>query len=288
MLYIGNVIRPPSEADSALLQVAVGCPHNQCTFCGAYKDVKHHLRSSESLFKQLHWTAHHRPHCTRVFLADGDALAISQKRLKEIFEQIRHILPNARRISLYGSSRSIRTKGVHRLRQLKERGLDRIYMGVESGLHTILAKIRKGDDVAGMEHAATIVLNAGLFLSVTVLLGLGGKELSREHAMATAALLNSMKPNQIAVLTLMVLENTELGAEIRRGCFQTLSSEEILHELYVLISQLTTRSQFHANHASSYLPLAGRLPKDREKLLHQIVRGIEGDTPLVPEYWRTL
>lgn len=250
--------------------------------------MQHKVRSEEAVERQLLLAAKTRPESTRVFLADGDVLALSHRKLKTLFQKVKHYLPATRRISLYGSSRSIRTKGTDKISELRDLGLDRVYMGVESGSDTLLSKIHKGDTSAGMIEAGEIIRKAGPFLSVTILLGLGGKEFSHEHSTETARLLNTLRPHQIAVLTLMILPNTELGKETELGNFTPLESEEILKELYHLVSLLDVTCQFHANHASSYLPLQGRLPRDKQSLLNEISRGISGERPLVPEYWRAL
>ena len=168
-------------------------------------------------------------------------------------------------------------------------GLDRVYMGLESGCDTVLQAVKKGETAASMLAAGRKITAAGLFLSVTVLLGLGGTALSTQHAIDTAEVLNKMAPHQIAALTLMPLENTRLGREVAAGAFTLPSPSEILQELHLLISHLqSVKCQFHANHASSYLPLAGRLPRDKDTFLASIAMALNGATPLVPEYRRAL
>ncbi len=289
MDYQGNVIRPPSEARSIILQVTVGCSHNKCTFCGAYKDQRFAIKPDHVIESDLDYAARHYSQSNRIFLADGDVLILPQKRLVSLLVSIRKKLSGVRRIRLYGNAKSIRTKSLDELIELKALGLDRIYMGLESGCDTVLQNIRKNDTSKGMIAAAQAVKDAGLFLSVTALLGLGGKEYSLQHSLDTARTLNSMQPNQIAVLTLMILENTPLAQDVKSGTFKLLSPVDILKELYHLVENLNgVRCQFHANHASSYLPLAGRLPKDHQFLLDQISMAIEGSITTTPEHRRAL
>ncbi len=295
MNYIGNVIRPPSEANAIILQVTVGCSYNKCTFCGAYKESKENkesqfrIKSEKTVEADLEFARKYYRDKNRVFLADGDVLILSHNRLVRIFEKIREYLPWVKRISLYGNAKAIRSKTAFQLQDLSQRGLERVYMGLESGCNEILHQVKKGETAATMIAAGQRIREAGIFLSVTVLLGLGGVKLSQRHAVDTAAVLSSMAPRQIAALTLMPLPNTELGEAVQNGTFTLPSPQEILNELQLLISHLKdVRCQFHANHASSYLPLAGRLPKDKERLLAAIELAIKGTTPIVPEYWRAL
>jgi radical SAM superfamily enzyme YgiQ (UPF0313 family) len=288
MQYVGNVIRPPSEADSIILQVTVGCTHNKCTFCGAYKDVRFSIKDEQTVDADLDFASHYCRRAKRLFLADGDVLALSQRRLTSLFAKIHHKLPWIKRISLYGNARAVRHKSLAQLQELKELGLDRVYLGLESGCNEVLAYVGKGETAQSMIDAAEKVNAAGLFLSVTVLLGLGGTDRSRQHIEKTAATLNRMKPRQVAALTLMVLANTSLGEEVQAERFIVAEPEQILAELYQLVSRLDTRCQFHANHASSYLPIGGRLPHDRDRILYEISQALSGTMPLVPEYRRAL
>ncbi len=289
MHYVGNIIRPPSEAHSIILQVTTGCSHNKCTFCGAYKEQPFAIKDVEIVKEDLQFAQTHCKRQKRLFLADGDVLILSQKRLTALLTEIRTQLPWVKKVSLYGSATSVRSKTIEQLQQLKALGLDRVYMGLESGCDAILEKVQKNDTASGMISAANAVREAGLYLSVTALLGLGEMKLSEQHALETANTLNLMKPHQIAVLTLMVLENTPLFQEVQRGDFTLLSPEETLTELHQLVENLDgVRCQFHANHASSYLPLAGRLPKDKEVLLEQIAMALKGAISTVPEHRRAL
>ncbi|MGB3211965.1 MAG: radical SAM protein [Desulforhopalus sp.] len=289
MNYVGNVIRPPSEANSIILQVTVGCSYNKCTFCGAYKDTVFQLKAKETIEADLQFAAKYCRNQKRLFLADGDVLILSQRRLVQLFQRIRQHLPWVTRISMYGNARAIRNKTIDQLLELKSMGLDRVYLGLESGYDKILQDVRKGETAATMIAAGKKIREAEIFLSVTILLGLGGTTFSFQHAVDTANVLNQMSPNQIAALTLIPLQNTTLGRQVTAGRFNLPRPTEILKELHVLISHLKNiKCQFHANHASSYLPLAGRLPRDTGTFLSFIEKAMNGSTPLTPENRRAL
>ncbi len=289
MQYIGNIIRPPSEADSIILQVTVGCSYNKCTFCGAYKEQSFAIKSEQVVDEDLQFARSYCRNQKRLFLADGDVLILSQRRLVEILLKIRKNLPWVTKVSLYGNARAVRNKSLTQLQELKGLGLDRIYLGLESGCTEVLDLVQKGETHETMVDAGRKIRQAGLFLSVTALLGLGGSVLSEKHAKETAEALNKIGPNQIAVLTLMILQNSPLGQYAASGDFILPDSQQMLRELHLLISGLNSnRCQFHANHASSYLPLAGRLPRDKDVLLRTIENALAGSVPTVPESWRAL
>jgi len=289
--YDGDIIRPPSEADSIILQVTVGCSHNRCTFCGAYKDAnkKFRIRSEAEITENIDFAARYCTRQHKVFLADGDALILPQKRLVPLFARIRQELPQVRRISLYGNAKAIRSKSVEQLRELKELGLDRIYMGLESGDDTILARVNKGETADSMIRAGQKAAEAGIFLSVTVLLGLGGLEMSRRHAIATGRVLSEMAPRQIAALTLMPLAGTPLGDEVQNGSFHLPDAAAMLKELREMLTCIhCDKVQFMANHASNYLPITGRLQRDKDAILATIDRAMGGGIALTPEAYRAL
>jgi radical SAM superfamily enzyme YgiQ (UPF0313 family) len=289
MQYIGNIIRPPSEANSIILQVTVGCSHNKCTFCGAYKDTSFRIKSTASITADLHFAAQHCKRQRRVFLADGDALILPFEKIKWLLQEIRSQLPWVTKVSLYSNAKGVRSKSDAELKQLKSLGLERVYMGLESGCSEILQTIQKGATPDQMISAAQRIKLTGLFLSVTALLGLGETLLSSRHAKKTADVLNKMSPNQIAILTYMPLPNTLLGEKVEMGEFILPGPQEMLRELQLLVENLSgVRCQFHANHASSYLPLAGRLPRDKDAILAKIAMALRGEIKTTPESWRAL
>jgi radical SAM superfamily enzyme YgiQ (UPF0313 family) len=283
------IIRPPSEADSIILQVTVGCSHNKCTFCGAYKGVRFRIKEEEVVDRDIEFAATYCRRQKRVFLADGDALIIPQRRLAELLGRIRRRLPWVNRINLYGNAKSVLAKSAGELRELKALGLDRIYMGLESGSDPILRQIRKGTDAAGMIRAGHRVREAGLFLSLTVLLGIGGTRHSREHAEATGRVVSAMAANQIAVLTLMLLPGTPLHHLEKTKAFTLPDQRAMLAELRLMVENISLdRTQFQANHASNYLPLNCRLRRDREMVLAAIDQALAGEKDLRPEHLRAL
>ncbi|MDA8159418.1 MAG: radical SAM protein [Desulfobacteraceae bacterium] len=283
------MIRPPSEAESIIMQVTVGCAHNRCTFCGAYQGVRFRLKDEATVDGDLRYAARHFRHLNRIFLADGDVLILDQHRLAPLLVKIRERLPWVRRIRLYGSGRSLRAKTLAELEALKALGLDRIYLGLESGDDAVLSAVAKGSTAAQMIAAGRRARQAGIFLSVTVLLGLAGVRGSQGHALATAEALNQMAPNQIAALTVMPVPGTPLYHDLRAGRFSLPDWKGILRELKTMLQHLTLdKTQFQANHASNFLPLDCRLARDKEAALARIDQALAGRLPLMPDYLRSL
>lgn len=289
MHYEGTIIRPPSEADSIILQVTVGCSHNQCTFCGTYKGVRFRIKDDDVIAADIAYAAENFPFLKRVFLADGDALIIPQPRLLKIFRQIREQMPWIRRVGLYGNAKSILRKSPAELEELRELGLGIVYLGLESGDAQVLARIRKGVPPAKMIAAGTRIRQAGIKLSVTVLLGIAGAIDSLRHARETGRVLSAMDPTYVGALTLMILPNTSLGEDRRQGRFELLSQTELLRELREMVAHTRmSRGLFLSNHASNYLPLKIRMPSGRDQALATIDAALDGRVPLKPEWLRAL
>lgn len=291
MKYEGDIIRPPSEAHSLLLQVTVGCSHNRCTFCPSFKDKRFRIKGLDEIVEDLEYAARRFRRVDRLFLCDGDALIIPQKRLIEILDAIRARLPGVGRIGTYANAKSIRKKSVEELRELKERGLGIVYLGIESGNEEILARIRKGATPERIVEAARRVKEAGITLSVTVLLGIGGTAMSAAHARDTARILTDVDPDFAGVLTVMIVPGTPLYEEARSGGFVLPGTFALLEELGVIVSGARfTDCFFTANHASNYLPIRARMPGDREKVLSLIGDVVRrGDVSLLrPESMRGL
>ena len=289
MDYQGDIIRPPSEAFSIILQVTLGCSHHRCTFCGAYRDKLFQVKPWTQIEQDLDFAARWCQRQTTLFLADGDALALHHPQLIALLSLIRLRLPWVRRVSSYATCQNIMAKSDAQMAEYKHLGLSRLYMGLESGHDPTLKAIAKGVDSQTMITAGQRVRDAGIFLSVTCLLGIAGNVWSYEHACATAAVLNRMQPHQIAVLTLMLLENTPLYQQARHGRFQLPDPKELLAELRCMVETLAPfRTQFHANHASNYFSLSGRLPKDRDQILAVLDAAIADTLPLKSEKLRML
>ena len=284
------IIRPPSEAYSLLLQVTVGCSHNRCTFCGTYRQKKFKIKPVERIEKDLK-EARTYGHIEKLFLCDGDALIIPQPRLEEILLMIKRYLPMLERIGSYANTKSILRKSVDDLKKLKELGLKIIYLGVETGNAELLKKIDKGATREQMIEAAKRIKAAGIELSVTVILGIGGIEKSVEHAMDTASLLADMDPDYVGALTLMLVPQTELYDDYMAGRFVLPDKIGFIRELYLMIANSNfTDCYFTSNHASNYLPIKARLPGQKEIIMKMIGSVIEEKdvSRMRPEYLRGL
>jgi radical SAM superfamily enzyme YgiQ (UPF0313 family) len=290
MNYEGFIIRPPSEAYSLLLQVTVGCSHNKCRFCGTYRQKKFRIKSLEQIKKDL-CEARHYEKVEKVFLCDGDALIIPQLRLEEILKLINDNMPDIERIGTYANAKSILRKSVDELKKLRDLGLKIIYLGVETGNVELLQKIHKGVTYEQMVEAAHRVKEAGIILSVTVLLGLGGIEKSIEHAINTAKILTDMDPDYVGSLTLILVPETELCEDYLAGRFVLPDKFGSIRELYLMIANSNfTNCYFTSNHASNYLPVKAYLPQEKEKNLKMISSVIEAKdlSQTRPEYLRGL
>lgn len=291
MKYEGLVIRPPSEADSLILQVTVGCSHNKCTFCPAYKAKRFRIKSFDEIKEDIDEASIHSQHLRRVFLADGDALIIPQQRLLEIINYLNEKFPKLTRIGIYGNAKSILRKSIEQLKELKENKLSIIYLGIESGDEETLKNVHKGITCEKMVEAAKRVKEASIKLSVTVLLGLAGTERSIIHAKETARILTDIQPDYIGALTLMIPPEAPLYRKVEEGKFKLPSPFELLQELRIMIAESDLHNcLFFSNHASNYLPVKARLPKDKNsslKLIDEVLTSGD-ETLLKPEYLRAL
>ena len=290
MDYEGMIIRPPSEAYSLLLQVTVGCSHNRCTFCGTYRQKKFKIKTLDRIEKDLQ-EARTYGRIEKLFLCDGDAIIIPQPRLVEMLKLIRHYLPTVERIGSYGNAKSILRKSVDELKELRELGLKIIYLGMETGNAELLKEIDKGATREQFAEAARRVKEAGIELSVTVILGIGGIEKSIEHAMDTASLLTEMDPDYVGALTLMLVPQTPLYEDYIAGRFVLPDKIGFIRELYLMIANSDfTDCYFTSNHASNYLPIKARLPRQKEKVLNMIGTVIDEKdfSRMRPEFLRGL
>ncbi|MDX1779516.1 MAG: radical SAM protein [Thermodesulfobacteriota bacterium] len=291
MNYEGLVIRPPSEANSLILQVTIGCSHNNCTFCPAYKAKRFRLKSLEDIMRDIDEASSYSPPPRRVFLADGDALIIPQEKLLAITHYLNEKLPKLQRIGIYGNVKSILRKSVDQLKALKADKLSIVYLGIESGDNETLKRVSKGTDYNTIVEAAQRVKAAGIKLSVTVLLGVAGVERSSIHAKETARLLTEIQPDFVGALTLMIMPEAPISTLVDEGTFSLPSPLQLLQELRTMIAETDLHScLFFSNHASNYLPIRARLPKEKEKnvkLIDEVINS--GDMALLkPEYLRAL
>ena len=289
MDYQGRIIRPPSEAESILLQVTTGCSHGKCTFCGAYDGKRFSIKSPDTISRDIRYAAAHFQDQRRLFLCDGDALIIPQKRLVALLDEIRAHLPWLTRIGSYANGKAASMKSDAELRDLREHGLAMAYMGLESGHDATLRKVRKHGDAAFIVAQGRRLREAGMKLSVTVLLGLAGPDGSLAHARATGEALSAMDPDQAAALTLMLIPGTPLHAEAEAGRFRELTAREALLELREMLAATDlSRGLFLSDHASNRLPLRVRLPKGKSEALARIDAALAGDVTLKPEWLRRL
>ncbi|MBP2653703.1 MAG: Radical domain protein [Firmicutes bacterium] len=268
----GMVFRPPSEANSLILRVTIGCSHNTCTFCGMYHNTAFRIRPDAEITGLIHKTARLYPDQRRVFLADGNALVLPTNRLLEIMRQLHEAFPKLARITCYGGPHDILRKTPEELETLHKAGLQIIYLGIESGDDIVLTNVHKGVTAAEMTAAGQKVLAAGIKLSAMVILGLGGKTRTAEHALNTAKIVNAINPTMLGALTLMLHQGTALRDSAERGEFFPLSPYEILQEIKMLVENIdvTHPCLFRSTHVSNFLPLAGTLPKDKARLLDDI------------------
>ncbi len=292
MDYVGHVIRPPSEAYSLILQVTVGCSHNQCTFCGTYKDQKFRFKDMGTIKRDIDEAAGYRHPFTKAFLADGDVLVLPNGTILEIIGYLKKKIRSVERIGVYGNTKAILKKTPGELEELKSAGLGIVYQGIESGNREVLRRIRKGAFPHRMAEAAKKVMDAGILLSQTVLLGIGGTEMSDAHAADTGRLLGEMSPDYASALTVMILPNTSLYSEYRSGRFSLPDKFGLLSELRTILRnmEVTKKCYFTSNHASNYLPIQATLPGDKGKVLEMLDRIIENkdERILKPEHMRAL
>jgi radical SAM superfamily enzyme YgiQ (UPF0313 family) len=291
MEYDMPLFRPPSEADSLILQATIGCSVNTCTFCMMYKSKKFRIRKLEDLKRDIEWCAGHVSYVRRVFLADGDALVIRTGQMLKTLEVLYHTFPELERVTSYANPANLLVKSQDELNEIRSGGLTMLYYGIESGDDEILERVQKGANTSEMIEGCEKAHQAGFDLSVTVLLGLGGKKLSKRHAERTAWILNRINPRYIGALTLMLGPLEKYFAESMGGDFSFLDKTETLMEIRDLVDQLEVKdSIFRSNHASNWLPLRGSFPQDKQKLLELIDTALsDPDSPLLrPDWMRAL
>ncbi len=289
MHYEGTIIRPPSEANSILLQITVGCSRNSCTFCGTYAGERFRIKSDDVIMEDIAFAAATCRRQRRVFLCDGDALIVPQARLLRILEAIRGALPWVTRVGAYANAKSLKRKSRDELKELRRLGLGIVYMGLETGDDETLRGIHKGADSTEMIAMGRKAREAGFKLSITVLLGIAGRGRSQIHARETGRVLTAIDPDYVGALSLMLIPGTPLYEDWQAGVFTLITPAEMLAELRTMLAE-TNLSQglFHANHASNYLPIKARLPKDKAATLKLIDRALAGEVSLKPEFMRAL
>lgn len=296
MDHIGQIFRPPSEAQSLLLQISLGCSHNTCTYCAMYDDPVQKFRRkplatvAADIDEAARLAAAGLP-IQRVFLCDGDALILPTDHLLHILTLLQEKIPSVRRVGIYGDARSILLKSPAELVQLREQGLGIVYHGAESGDDEVLRRINKGSNAADAVTSAQRLRDAGIRHSVMVMLGIGGRARSVSHAEQTAALLTAMDPPFVGALTTTIVPGTPLAAQRQAGEFVLPDQWGLLRELRTIVAESRlSRCRFHANHASNYLPLSLNLPADQQRGLAELDRVLRDRdrSDLRPEHLRGL
>ncbi len=289
MKYEGMIFRPPSEADSLILQVTVGCSYNRCTFCGAYQEKRFRIKSFEEIKEDIDEVSSHR--IRRAFLADGDALSIPRQGLVRILSYLKTRLKGVERVGIYANAKDILRKDPEELKVLKDLGLGIVYLGLESGDPEVLKRIKKNATVDQLIRAGKRVKESGILLSVTVILGIGGVESSQRHAAETGKVLSEIDPDYVGALSLMIVPGTSIEKEIERGNLVLPTPFGLIQELETMIKNCQfTHCFFASNHASNYLPLRVQMPEQKEETLQRIREVLQMKNPdlLRPEYLRAL
>jgi radical SAM superfamily enzyme YgiQ (UPF0313 family) len=290
MRYQGPIFRPPSEAASLILQATVGCSWNHCTYCAMYREKAYRVRPLGELLEEIRAVGRAcGTEVTRLFVADGDALAMELGHWEPLLLACRDAFPRLRRVSAYATALNVAAKSDAELRRLRELGLSLLYVGPETGDDATARRIAKGAGFAEHALAARRAHAAWMKLSAMFLLGAGGTDRSREHAEASARLVGEMDPEFLSVLTLTVVPGTPLAALAARGGFELPPVDAMLRELRAMVDGARpTAAVFRTNHASNHLPLEGRLPRDRERIVATIDRALAGGVALRPEWARGL
>lgn len=279
MRFQGPIYRPPSEADSLLVQATVGCPHNTCTFCMVYKNGPPYMvRPIKEIVEDLQAAAHqYGSHVRSLFLPSGNSLAMPAEALAEVCQAARQLFPLLERITVYGSAASVLAKGEAGLNRLAESGLSRVHIGLESGCDRVLRRIRKGAGRTKQIEAGVLLRSCGIENHTYVMLGIGGRELSREHAKDTATAVNVIQPDCLRIRTFLPKVNTPLLEQIELGQFEMVTPHEALAELKRMVNDIEVETRIASDHYTNYLDVQGRLPQDRSRLMAVIDTGLARD-----------
>lgn len=287
--YEPPVFRPPSEAESLILQVTIGCSHNRCAFCGMYATKRFRAKSEDEIRADIDGArATLGPGVRRVFLADGDAMCLSTRRLTAILDLLNGAFPTTQRVGIYANARDLLSKTDENLAALRARKLRMLYVGLESGDAGTLAAIDKGATPAEIVEAVQKARRAGMSASVMVLIGLAGVERSLEHARRSAEAINAMAPEFTALLTYTPVPGTALAGRIAAGQADLPSARGSLEEIRAFVEALDVPTYFTCNHASNYLPMTGRMPQAKARIIGCLDAAFAGQVPMKPEFLRGL
>ena len=289
MIYEGDVYRPPSEADSLIIQLTIGCARNTCTFCTMYKSKKFRVRPIDDVIADLYDVKqNYRWPFDRVFLADGDALIVNTPDLVTVLDKIYEVFPHVRRVTTYGAAKDVLQKSHEELCKLRRHGLEMVYIGAETGSDKVLADIKKHVTAAETIEACLKLKAAGIKVSMTLITGIGGRPDTVEHAIESAKLVTATKPEYLGLLTLHLEAGTPLANDYLAGKFQTLTQIEYLREQKLFLENVDSEGTvLRSNHASNYVALAGTLNRDREKMIAQLDWALKNGR-VKPERYRRL
>ncbi len=276
------VYRPPSEANSLLIQVTIGCSNNKCTYCEMYRAKNYQVRPIEAILKDIKSAADYfssfGQNPDKVFLCDGDALGAPMEILIPTLESLNSLFPQLRRVGVYSTAKNILNKTEEELKILASKNLTIAYLGLESGDDEVLAMILKGNTSKEMLEASLKIKRCGFKLSTIAMLGVGGKKYTQQHALQTAKLIGESSPHFFSILTTCALPDTPYQRMIEKGFIQPLTSKELFQEMYDMINLAEFKSNpviFRANHVSNMHPLGGVLPRDKKIVLENLKRWIE-------------
>ena len=271
--YDAPLYRPPSEAKSLIFQVTLGCSFNECSFCDMYRSKDYSERSWEEVKSEIDLMAKTMPETTRIFLADGDALNLSTEYMIQIVEYVYQKFPKLERVSCYAMPMNLLKKTAEELEMMNKAGLNRLYLGIETGNDIILKKVTKGATQKTMIKSCNKAKDAGFTLSCMVILGLGGSKYTKENAIDTAKVINAVQPDYVGELTLY-LENGIKEEFLTKfeGEFERLTDSQAIDELELLISEIDVSREivFRANHGSNAYNIGGTFPQNKIEMLEKI------------------
>ncbi|MHA1569046.1 MAG: radical SAM protein [Alphaproteobacteria bacterium] len=269
--YDQPVYRPPSEANSLIIQAVIGCPHNRCAFCDMYKMKKFRPREQEEILQDLRSAREiYGPHVSTIFLADGNAIVLPAARLVEICETAYQLFPRLVRVTTYGSAKFVVKKKPEELQLLRAAGLTRIHMGLESGDEVTLRRIEKGADPDTIIQAGRMVVAAGMELSLYYMVGVAGTERWQQHAVGSARVVNEVGPHFVRLRTFVPRRGTPLLDTWQAGQLTLPDPYQALTETRLLVEKVDARTQLLSDHISNFLDVSGMLPENKQAMVGRI------------------
>lgn len=279
MRYEGKVYRPPSEFDSLIVQATIGCPHNKCVFCNMYSEKQFRIRPLEEIKKDLETgKCQSKKEVENIFFADGNTILMKTKDLLELLDYCRELFPKLKRVTMYGSAQFINLKDLDELTRLRKAGLTRIHSGMESGDNDVLKLMNKGFTREEMLKAGKLIKKANIELSLYYIVGLGGKNLSEQHVLNSAKLINEINPEFIRLRTLIPFEDTPLYDLYKNNKFKLLNPHEAIKETKLFVKRLDNiDSYFLSDHVANYYKVNGKLPEDKEEIIEELDKALSLD-----------